>query len=121
MTALDPEALFELLVADLPQALREHVFVVGSLAAAYHFRVVLEGRGVNTKDADLLVHPSGDVASCAAMAERLMGLGWRRHPDCYPSSAEVEPNELRAIRLFPPTSDDYFIGSSTCPGVGRPS
>ena len=79
---LDPELLFQRLVDDLPTDLQEHAFVVGSLAAAYHFRVELRRQGVNTKDADLVVHPAGHTVSCAAMAERLLDLGWRRHRDC---------------------------------------
>ena len=65
MKRLEPEPLFEQLVSDLPSALHEHVFVVGSLAAAYHFRVELRQQGVNTKDADLVIHPAGDTVSCA--------------------------------------------------------
>lgn len=119
MSNLDPEALFTLLVTDLPQAAREHVFVVGSLAAAYHHRVALGHRGVNTKDADLVVHPSGDVASCASMAERLLSLGWRRHRDCYPSDPQVNADSMRVIRLRPPDSDRYFIEFLNLPANGQ--
>lgn len=46
---LDPEPLFQRLIDDLPDDLHAHVFVVGSLAAAYHFRVELQRQGVNTE------------------------------------------------------------------------
>ena len=69
---LDPEQLFQRLMEDLPIELQSDIFVVGSLAAAYHFRVKLQQQGVNTKDADLVVHPAGNTSSCAGMAERLL-------------------------------------------------
>jgi len=116
---LDPEPLFERLVHDLPADLHEHVFVVGSLAAAYHFRVQLERQGVNTKDADLVVHPAGDTVSCAGMAERLLDLGWRQHPDCYPSPSAEPTASLRAIRLYPPETEDYFVEFLNLPELAQ--
>jgi hypothetical protein len=81
MKKLDPAALFERLAADIPRHLHANVFVTGSLAAAYHFRAQLEGRAINTKDADLVVHPAGNVTSCQQMARRLIDLGWIRTED----------------------------------------
>ena len=118
MIRLDPEPLFDRLVSDLPSDLHEHIFVVGSLAAAYHFRVELMRQGVNTKDADLVVHPAGDTFSCAAMAGRLLDLEWRPHPDCFASPSPDPPDELRAIRLYPPDSTDYFVEFLNLPEVG---
>ncbi len=69
---LDPEPLFQRLLDDLPDDLHAHIFVVGSLAAAYHFRMELQRQRVNTKGADLVVHPAGDIVSCAAVAEQLL-------------------------------------------------
>ncbi|MBX3415396.1 MAG: hypothetical protein KF708_22120, partial [Pirellulales bacterium] len=77
MNRLDPETLFQRLATDLPPTLRKHLFVTGSLAAAYHFRDQLIGRAVNTKDADLVVHPAGDTESCCRIAQQLLQLGWR--------------------------------------------
>ncbi len=68
MKKLDPSALFERLAGDIPGDLRANLFVTGSLAAAYHFQSQLEGRAINTKDADLVVHPAGNVISCRQMA-----------------------------------------------------
>ncbi|MHC4956385.1 MAG: hypothetical protein ACYTGZ_21295 [Planctomycetota bacterium] len=109
MTRLDPELLFEQLAEALPDDVHDHVFVVGSLAAAYHFRVKLDQQGVNTKDADLVVHPAGNTGSCVAMAERLFEREWRRHPDCWASKSPEPSDALRAIRLYPPDSMDYFV------------
>lgn len=109
MNKLDPNALFERIAADVPRALHQHLFITGSLAAAFHYRAKLDGQGVNTKDADLMVHPAGDVESCQKMAIELLKAGWRRTTECFPQVAPDPANQLRAIRLFPPDSDDYFI------------
>lgn len=110
MSKLDPVVLFRSLCQDIPAELRKNVFVTGSLAAAYAFKVRLQGRAVNTKDADLLVHPAGNVRSAQQMAERLMMIGWRPTENCRAHGELPEDrNKLWAIRLMPPASNDYFI------------
>ena len=119
MNKLDPTALFERIVADVPTALHRHLFVTGSLAAAYHFQARLEGRAINTKDADLVVHPAGNVKSCRQMAQTLLDCGWTRTEECYPRTARKPEDKLRAIRLYPPTSHDYFIEFLNLPKRGQ--
>lgn len=109
MTRLDPAKLFKKLAKDIPAHLHQHLIVTGSLAAAYHFRTMLQGRAVNTKDADLIIHPSGDITSCRHMANHLLQNGWRRTDQCYAQKSKHPIRTLRAIRLFPPKSSDYFI------------
>lgn len=109
MTRLDPVRLFRRLAEELPRSLRRHVIVVGSLAAAYQFRAKLTGGAVNTKDADVVIHPAGDVASCRAMAMRLLDAGWRRKENCTPSPKSRPADVLMAIRLYPPEHNDYFV------------
>ncbi len=109
MKIVDPKELFARIAKDIPGVLHEHVFVVGSLAAARHFADDLEGQGVKTKDADLVVHPAGDAQSAQSLAARLLELGWRRRDDCYPQNAPDPRDELRAIRLYPPEHDDYYV------------
>src|SRR5688500_7836991 len=65
--AVNAGELIERLAKELPEDLRAHLFLVGSLAAAYHH---LDDRMVKTKDADLVVHPARDVLSAAQIAER---------------------------------------------------
>jgi len=109
MNRLDPNALFERLSSDIPADLHDNVLVTGSLAAAYEYRAALEGNAVNTKDADLVVHPAGEEVKCATMTQKLLTLGWRRTPECYPQTGPTPPDRLRAIRLYPPESEEYFI------------
>jgi hypothetical protein len=106
---LDPNLLFHRIAADVPADLHRHLFVTGSLAAAFHYRAQLEGRAVNTKDADLVVHPAGNVTSCRQMTERLSAVGWTKTEECYSRSSPHPVDQLRAIRLYPPNSHDYFI------------
>jgi hypothetical protein len=116
---LDPATLFGRIAADVPSELHQHLFVTGSLAAAYEFQAQLEGRAVNTKDADLIVHPAGNVQSCREMAETLLNGNWTRTEECYPSAAPQPEHDLRAIRLYPPNSHDYFIEFLNLPGIGQ--
>jgi hypothetical protein len=110
VSKLDPVILFRTLCKDLPQDLRRDVFVTGSLAAAYAFKVRLAGQAVNTKDADLLIHPAGNVDSARKMAERLLKIGWRPTDQCKPlAEMPGDVERLWAIRLMPPGSSDYFI------------
>ncbi len=109
MNRLDPETLFERIAGDVPKALHQHLFVTGSLAAAYHYKSQLQGHAINTKDADLVVHPAGHVDSCRKMAEELHGIGWRNSNQCYPQATAQPVENLRAIRLLPPASNEYFI------------
>ncbi|MGD0768334.1 MAG: hypothetical protein ABSB42_09095 [Tepidisphaeraceae bacterium] len=110
MSNLDPEFLFRTLCNDIPNELHRDVFVTGSLAAAYAFKVKLVGQAINTKDADLLVHPAGNVSSAQKIAERLLAIGWRPTKHCRPlAKLPVDTEKLWAIRLMPPASNDYFI------------
>lgn len=115
---LDPADLFARLARDLPVDLHRHFFVVGSLAAAYAFRGKMKRRAVKTKDADLVVHPAGDVASSAELATRLLDLGWKQHPEWPPAASKEQP-DLPAIRLFPPESKGYFVELLNLPELGQ--
>jgi hypothetical protein len=106
---LDPQKLFERIAHDIPGDLHRHLFVTGSLAAAYHYKAQLQGQAINTKDADLVVHPAGHVDSCREMAEKLKDIGWRNIDECYPQATADPVGNLRAIRLYPPGSTEYFI------------
>jgi hypothetical protein len=86
MNKLNPTVLFERIANDVPKALHEHLFVTGSLAAAYHYKAKLLEHAVNTKDADLVVHPAGHVTSCEQMARQLREVGWQNTDECYPQA-----------------------------------
>jgi hypothetical protein len=119
MTRLDPAELFDRIANDIPESLHSHLIVTGSLAAAYEFHAQLEGQAVNTKDADLVVHPAGEEKNCAEMTQNLLQLGWTPTEQCFPH-ADPEPiDDLCAIRLYPPNSSDYFIEFLNVPAIGQ--
>jgi hypothetical protein len=109
VSELDPALVFDLIAADLPDDLHEHVLVIGSLAAAYHYRDRLRTDAVNTKDADVVVQPAGALAQCRAIASRLLGVGWRRRDGCAAQPAADDVASLSVVRLHPPGTDTYFL------------
>ena len=111
MEIIDPEEIFTLLKRELPGDVLEQVFVAGSLAAAYHHRDDLTQHGVRTKDADLVIHPSSNVAAATTIASKLLTAGW--HPRFLsghrPGDIATPADELPAIRLYPPGHQRYFV------------
>lgn len=116
---LDPKVLFDLIAAHVPSDLKPNILIVGSLAAAYHFRSELQYDGITTKDADVAIQPAGAIQECQAIAQRLLNDGWRRLAKCYSRPSPTPVEELRAIRLNPPTSDAYFIELLAFPEAGQ--
>lgn len=110
VTAVDPRDLFTRLARELPAEVRDHVIVVGSLAAACHHAERIEGGRVRTKDVDLVIHPASEVTPAALIAKRLRSLDWRQKPsDLAPGLPTTPPQELPVIRLYPPHHEDYFV------------
>lgn len=114
---LDPALLFDMIGAELPPDLRPNILIVGSLAAAYHFRGAIARDGIATKDADVVVQPAGALAECRRIAQRLLDAKWRRKDDCFPRAAPGD--DARAIRLYPPSSEAFFIELLGYPEVGQ--
>lgn len=109
MANLDPKGLLDLIGAHVPSELKPNILIIGSLAAAYHYREKLTGGAVNTKDADLVVRPAGAIKECQSIAQKLLDKGWRPTPKCKPSLEETPADQMWLIRLFPPSSDAYFV------------
>jgi hypothetical protein len=109
MSMLDPARLFAQIAKDIPAPMHKHILVIGSLATAYYFKDQLANHAVNTKDADLIVHPAGNTESCRQTAQELLNIGWRRIDRCQPKSSPEPATSLEAIRLHPPDSKAYFI------------
>lgn len=117
---LVPKMIFEMITDHVPKDLHDNMLIVGSLAAAYHYREQLQTRAVNTKDADVVVQPAGALRECKSIAERLLEENWRRYPGkCFPMDEPEPADELRAIRLLPPESDAYYIELLGLPEPGQ--
>ena len=117
--SIAPAHLFDMVAATVPKDLHQHVLVVGSLAAAYHHRERLGKQAVNTKDADLVVHPAGAIEECVRIAERLLESGWRRMPRCTAQATPEPVNKLEAIRLYPPENEVFFVELLGLPKPGE--
>ncbi len=109
IAGIDPESVFRRIHQDLPVGLHTHVTIIGSLAAAYHFRARLGFRPVKTKDADLMVQPAGALERCRDIAVRLLDGGWTPIADCIPGSVDTPTEDLPVVRLHPPGSQLYFL------------
>lgn len=101
-TRLDPRKVLNVLVRDVPRRFHRNLCLIGSLAAAYHFRDELERRAVNTKDADIVVQPVGSVDTVRRIALALRRDGWTWTP----YGGEGLPD----VRLCPPSkAASYFV------------
>jgi len=117
VSLLDPARVLENLRSDLPARHHRSFVVVGSLAAAYHFRRALASRAIRTKDADLVVFHAGDVRACQAMAGEFLDRGWTPRESYGSPRPRPRPlGTLPFIRLYPPGSRQYFIEFLGLPG-----
>lgn len=116
---LNPRLIFELLHFHVPAELRPNLLVVGSLAAAFHHRDRLRRATVNTKDCDGLIQPAGAVEECKAIATKLIREKWRKADGCFPQLSPSPAEKLRAIRLWPPDSNAYFLELLAVPPRGQ--
>jgi hypothetical protein len=109
MSQLDPSAIFALIAAQLPKDLHDHLLIIGSLAAAYHYKDKLFVDTVNTKDADVVVQPAGAIEECRTIAARLVAANWVRRAGCVPAATRDAVDKEQVIRLHPPGTDLYFV------------
>ena len=109
MTNLDPNLIFDVIASEVPTDLHSHILIIGSLAAAYHYRDQLRVDGINTKDADVVVQPAGAIEECTTIANRLLEAGWQRRAGCVARDAPDNLDALEVIRLHPPKSNYYFL------------
>lgn len=120
MTA-NPSAMMKLVALHVPPELRDHMLLVGSLAAAYHYRSALT-QDVATKDADIIIQPAGALDACREIAMRLVDLGWVHRVDRErPPGRDSHAPNLPAVRLYPPSSTSYFVELLSMPAPGQVS
>jgi hypothetical protein len=121
VSRLDPEAILQRLAYEIPAELHEEVYLIGSLAAAYHYREQIELRGVNTKDADLVIQPVGNVAAANKIASTLLKAGWEWKFDFAPLGNATTPDDaLPDVRLKSPDSSTvYWIELQGLPERGQ--
>ncbi|MFT7553412.1 MAG: hypothetical protein ACI9BV_003746, partial [Rhodothermales bacterium] len=116
---VSPKMLTERLSGELPAEVKQGMVLIGSLAAAYHYRNEIGASAIRTKDADLLLSPrSAAVLSGQRGAEVLLDAGWTPQLEYgLPGKSPKPANALPVIRLFPPESHDYFVEFLSVPGT----
>lgn len=116
---IHPEAVLKSVVAAIPDHVRPHVIIIGSLAAAYTLLDRQPAYTVRTKDIDSVITPrSSAVSSSTVVAEKLLAAGWKRKTEGKfgsPGSEATPDDLLPALRLYPPEGHDWFIELLTEP------
>jgi len=122
MSLLSPRAVLARVARQLPAHCRQHIIVIGSLAAGYHLFAELEDGQVRTKDIDCILVPRVEaIRAGKAVAEALLAAGWRRRaegPFAAPGTARTPANDLPVVRLYPPDSVEWFIELLTVQEAG---
>lgn len=124
MSQISPSTVFAEVSAAVPYACRDHIVVIGSLAAGYHFFGNDPSKAVRTKDVDCVLCPfHAAVNAGQSITRQLLDEGWQRRTegDHQQLGDETTPvNELPAVRLYPPGVDPdseeaWFIELLTVP------
>jgi hypothetical protein len=125
MSNVSPAAVISEIAYAIPPECREHVIVVGSLAAGFHFFGKDTELYVRTKDVDSVLCPRSEaVRSGKAVAERLIALGWRQKAGGEfgnAGTASTPDDRLPAVRLHPPGSEEWFVEFLTLADDARPA
>lgn len=97
----------------IPPQFHEHVIIVGSLAAGYHFFKNNPKQGMRTKDVDCMITPNAKAVVVAQeVAKRLLEARWstrKSGPWSEPGRPDQPVEELPLVRFNPPSTDEWFI------------
>ncbi len=103
----------------IPTDVHPNLIIIGSLAAGYGLFRRDELSAVRTKDVDCVLSPHlSAVEKGREVAEQLMAAGWTPKQDgpFNPSRNQTTPPEqLPAVRLYPPGRSDWFLELLTEP------
>jgi len=121
VSALSPRQVLEQLAAAIPAAERARLVIVGSLAVGYHYFGRDPDAPVRTKDVDCVIAPRvRAVEEGARVAEMLLERRWRPRmtgPHAEPGTAATPEQDLPAVRLHPPDSEEWFLELLTVPAA----
>lgn len=110
---VSPRAVLKQISDALPAKVRDHVIVVGSLAAGFRFFGDRVEMGVRTKDADCLLSPHlAALTAGTALAAELLKAGWTYHPVeefPAPGTKATPTGKLPVLRLDPPGQLGWFL------------
>jgi len=125
---LTPADVLHQVSVALPEELRAHVIIVGSLAAGYHFFSGDGAAAIRTKDVDCLFTPHAKAVAAAVEAtEKLLEAQWTPRQDAKwgePGKAGQAIEELPIVRLKPPggqqSPGQWFIELLAAPPTYAP-
>ena len=119
MKLLSPSKVLAQVSAAIPAECRQHVIIIGSLATAYHFFGDDTTHAVRTKDIDCVFTPRiAAVTAGQLTAQTLLDAGWTRSEAngwSKPGTANTPEDQLAAVRLCPPGTNDWFLEFLTVP------
>jgi hypothetical protein len=119
MKLVSPAKVLTQVASAIPEECRQHVIVIGSLAAGYQFFGDNDEQAVRTKDVDCVIAPRiVAISSGENTAQTLLDNGWRRRAAGgwdRPGTEETPDDKLSAVRLYPPNSDEWFLEFLTVP------
>jgi hypothetical protein len=111
--------------AALPDASRQQVIIIGSLAAGYYFFADDGSKAIRTKDVDCMFSPHAKaVAAAASVTEQLLLAHWTPRqggPWSEPGGPGDSADALPMVRLQPPEGGEWFIELLGAPEAYEPS
>lgn len=120
---IQPDAVLKEVVDAIPEEVRPHIIIIGSLAAAYWLSGSRSTFIVRTKDVDSVLSPRETAPRNAkTVAEKFLSTGWKPRLDeefGKPGTSDTPDDRLPALRLYPPNNDDWFIELLTEPESGQ--
>jgi hypothetical protein len=107
---VSPREILAEVATAVPSECHQNIIIIGSLAAGFQLLAQDSSFQVRTKDIDCVLSPHIEaVKSGKAIAEKLLENGWRPREDEKPGTASTPDDGLPVVRLYPPTSKDWFI------------
>lgn len=109
MSIVSPFRVLQQVAEAVPESCKEHLIIIGSLAAGFHYFGKDPDKAARTKDVDCVLDPFHlAVDTGRTIAETLLSAGWKRKTtgDHAQPGNELTPEEsLPAVRLYPPGVD----------------
>ena len=119
MNAVSPSQVLEQVAKATPSDCHDQILIIGSLAAGYHFFKNDPTKQVRTKDVDCVIYPHIKAVPAGQKVANSL-LKAQRFPEtegdyAKPGTANTPDNDLPAVRLYPPDSNQWFLELLTVP------
>ncbi len=117
--SVSPAKVLDKIAGAIPESCHQYIIIIGSLAVGYHYFSNQERMIVRTKDADCLLSPRVNAVSTGVkITEQLLDEDWTfMKSDKWNSAGKqtTPDDELPAVRLRPPGTQDWFLELLTVP------